>query len=517
MNRFLSFILLLFIVGSYIKGQDNINPNGYNKLYYPNGRLLSEGLMKDGKPDGYWKSYYTTGILKSEGNRKNFILDSIWIFYNSIGDTLQKFIYLMGKKNGYCYEYSTDRSKSDEFGKIVSKELYVNDSKEGKSYYYSKGELLEEVNYTDNKRNGLALEFENDRIVTVKRYNKGSIVEREKMNRFNDKKEKDGIWKDFYPDLKLKMEESYKNGLLDGYHKEYDTKGNLLVTLLYREGKIVNDTASNERNVIVKEVKDETGNIMESGPFVENMPVGIHKKFDREGNVISTKIYDNNGVLLSVGIVDREGKKEGAWKDLYSSGNYKDEGNYKNNLKEGRWNFYFTDGKAEQIGYYKNGKETGIWTWYYPSGEIWKEENYLNGLRDGSYVEYDKLGNTLITGNYIEGEKEGEWILKINDFTAKGKYVLGLKDGVWKHYYDDNTLMFEGEFIQGNAIGKHRYYYPTKKIKEEQFYKNGFPDKLWKKYDEEGNLIVTITYDDGKEYRINGVRIDLPDDKKVIK
>ena len=32
----------------------------------------------------------------------------------------------------------------------------------------------------------------------------------------------------------------------------------------------------------------------------------------------------------------------------------------------------------------------------------------------------------------------------------------------------------------------------------------------------EGNVIVTISYEDGKEYRINGVKIDFPDDNVVI-
>lgn len=183
--------------------QKAFNRNGFNTIYYPNGKILSEGYMKEGKPDGYWKSYYTTGILKSEGNRKNFLLDSIWIFYNSTGDTLQKLNYLIGKKNGYCFEYNIDRSKPDEIGKIKSKELYINDSKEGKSYYYEKGRLVEEVNYKNNKKDGLSLEYENDRIITIKRYNKGSIVEIEKINRYNDIKEKKIFGNYFMKELRL--------------------------------------------------------------------------------------------------------------------------------------------------------------------------------------------------------------------------------------------------------------------------------------------------------------------------
>jgi hypothetical protein len=48
-------------------------------------------------------------------------------------------------------------------------------------------------------------------------------------------------------------------------------------------------------------------------------------------------------------------------------------------------------------------------------------------------------------------------------------------------------------------------------LKEEQYYDLGIREKNWKKYDEQGNLVMTITYRDNVEQRINGVRIKLPE------
>ena len=110
--------------------------------------------MRNGKPDGYWKTYFPTGIIKSEGNRRNFLLDSIWVFYNEKGDTLQKINYLFGKRNGYTITFNTN-AKDDPInhGKIVAKELYVNDKREGLSYYYyNNGILKEVVEYKGNKK-----------------------------------------------------------------------------------------------------------------------------------------------------------------------------------------------------------------------------------------------------------------------------------------------------------------------------------------------------------------------------
>ena len=72
--------------------------NGIVKYYYDNGKISSEGLMKDAKPDGYWKNYYKNGKIKIEGNRKNYLLDSLWKFYNEQGK-INKTIFLKDSIN----------------------------------------------------------------------------------------------------------------------------------------------------------------------------------------------------------------------------------------------------------------------------------------------------------------------------------------------------------------------------------------------------------------------------------
>src|SRR5471030_1043862 len=99
MRRILNIVLFLFPSVLFAQPNQNINPNGYNKFYYDNGKISSEGTMRDGKPDGYWKTYSEMGVIKSEGNRKNFQLDSIWKFYNEKGKLAFEFNYKEGKKN----------------------------------------------------------------------------------------------------------------------------------------------------------------------------------------------------------------------------------------------------------------------------------------------------------------------------------------------------------------------------------------------------------------------------------
>ena len=98
----------------------------------------------------------------------------------------------------------------------------------------------------------------------------------------------------------------------------------------------------------------------------------------------------------------------------------------------------------------------------------------------------------------------------------KAAYVGDLRDGKWQAFYQDGKLKYEGNYIQGNPDGLHKFYYNNGKIKEEQYYIIGISrEKNWKKYDENGELILTITYKDNKETRINGEKMNF--EKKNIK
>jgi antitoxin component YwqK of YwqJK toxin-antitoxin module len=87
-----------------------------------------------------------------------------------------------------------------------------------------------------------------------------------------------------------------------------------------------------------------------------------------------------------------------------------------------------------------------------------------------------------------------------------------------KSYFPDGKIRFKGNYIQGNPDGQLTYYYESGRPKEEQFYRMGIRQKTWKKYDEEGIIVLSITYKDDVETSINGVKINLPEsDVKLIK
>ncbi len=517
MKRIIILIFFVFIckLGS---AQENKTLNdGYHIFKYPNGSVSSEGIIKNGKPEGFWKSFYVTGVIKSEGKRTNFLLDSIWLFFDQSGDTTEKINYLYGKKNGWYYKYKRDPSHGVY---IWSKELFAADRREGIAFvYYPDGKIQQTYTYDGGKKEGLSKEFDKEgNIITLLEYNNDFLVSREKINRTDNKGLKQGEWKEFYPNGEIKSEKTYKNDLLHGYYKEYDVNGRLVLTMLYENGAIVKSRVEDEPDIEIITKHDENGKLTYSGPYRNKVPVGIHREFGKDGKVTNAYIYDDNGLLLSEGIVDEGGNRNGKWKDLYSNGKVEAEGQYNDNKRSGQWKFYTTAEKVEQTGSYNNGRPDGLWNWYYDNGSLLKEEEYFQGQRDGASTEYSATGDIIAQGQYSDGEKNGQWKFKTGDMTEEGKYIIGLKDGVWKSYYGNGKLKSRTNFVQGNPDGQQIFYYENGKVKEEQYFKMGIREKTWKKFNEDGSIILVISYKDDVEVSINGVRIKLPEsDTKLIK
>jgi antitoxin component YwqK of YwqJK toxin-antitoxin module len=516
--RKINILLCFALIFNLVNGQENnALQDGFQVFKYPNGTISSQGIIKNGKPEGFWKSYYVTGVKKSEGKRTNFMLDSIWIFYDQTGDTTEKINYLYGKKNGWYYKYKKDPSVGLY---IWSKELFAGDRKEGFSYiYYPDGKVQQVIPYNNGKKDGLSKEFDKDGgIVTLLEYNNDFLISREKINRTDAKGLKQGSWKDFYPNGDIKSEKTYKDDQLNGYYKEYDNRGKLVLTMLYENGSIVKNKVEDEPDIEIVNKHDQDGKLIYSGPFRNKIPVGIHRDYGKDGKVTNAYVYNDNGLLISEGIVDEAGNRNGKWKDLYSNGKVLAEGQFTDNRRTGIWKFYSITGKVEQTGSYNNGRPDGLWQWYYDDNTLLREEEYFQGKRDGSFTEYSSTGEIITQGQYSDGEKNGEWKYKSGDNMEVGKYILGLKDGIWKSYYPEDKLKSKGNFIQGNPDGQHIFYYDDGRVKEEQYYEMGIREKTWKKFDEAGNLILTIAYKNDVEVSINGVKIKLPEnDTKLIK
>ncbi len=509
-TKYLITIFLLISVLTSLGQQNDTLPNGYTFYYYPNNRISSEGVIQDNKPNGYWKTYYPDGVIKTEGNRQNFELEGEWIFYDGEGDTTEIINYRKGKKNGYYskfkYEKDDDGVKS---GGLISRELFVKDTRENKSYYFEDGYLRYEFKFKNGRKHGLGKEFNSEgRIITYYQHRNDVIIKKVKINRYDDQGLKQGQWINYHPNDRVHIEANYLNDKLHGYYKEYDIKGQLKKNIRYFNGEIRETNLKAIPDIEIKNEYYSNGKLKSSGGYRDTVPVGKHKGFDENSETMFSTNYDDYGNVISKGVVNDDGKKDGKWEFYYPSGELKSAGKYKNGRKSGKWTFYFIEGGIEQKGNYKSGRYNGEWTWYYDTGEVKRVEHYSQGKEDGFCTEYLRNGDKIEYGEYVLGLKEGEWVNNVGGHYEQGIYKDGLKEGDWKYYYSDEKLKFEGSFIQGQEDGKHKWYFENGNLEEERFYVFGSREKNWKKYNEDGTLFMTISFRNDKEYKINGKKID---------
>ena len=522
------FLLFSFFFLSLFSQAQITKPNGYNRYYYENGKISSEGYMRDGKADGYWKTYYKNGKVKIEGNRRQFLLDSIWRFYDEKGRITKSIRYSEGKKDGLTINFDT-------LGYFTSTEFYKKDVKDGpQKTFYSKSKTKTVTIFVNGKAEGQALEFSADSlIIGISTYKGGILQGYEKINQKDELNRKQGIWKEFYENMELKKMRQFNDDSLDGYVKDFDSKGNLLSTKKYNNGKRITNAPEIADVEIYREVYED-GTLKYEGVYSEGEPIGTHyhyiqklrcdsslfrrddtsdvfirRSFCRNVPVPDSAVEYFNGIIIAKGAVDSVRNRVGVWSEYHYTGEFKGKGLYKEGNRIGYWEFFYAGGKLEQKGTYdKKGRAQGSWKWYYESGSVIREENYVNGKREGEMKDYDEEGKIILQGSYIDNMKEGKWTYQTADYLEYGSYTNDEPDSLWKSFYmPSKRKYFEGKFQAGVPVGLHQGFHPSGARKYVGTYISGMKDGDWRYFDENDFNYLTITFKNDIEIKWQGEKI----------
>ena len=467
---------------------------------YPDGTISGEGFLKDGKPEGYWKNYFPNGRIKSEGLLSNSQTQGTWKFYFESGFINVETEYNQGKKQGYRKLYADS-------GIIQVFDYFENDLRNGwASFFDSKGVLNRKINYENGIESGVSAEFAPDgRIISLNEYRAGSQIRSTKVNRYDKLTKRTGIWVETDSLFRIQMSTQYQNGLKNGLRKYYDSSGNLLKIEKYQDDVLIPD----EKQIkppSVRNMYTAEGKLKSRGAYIDGVAAGKHTYYNSSGQSDSSVIY-SNGLVLETGAVDSAGRKQGEWKSFYPDGEIKSKGVYMDDKKSGAWTFFYNNGKTEQSGKYVNGLPDGPWKWYYEDGQILRDEFYRKGREDGFAYELFPTGDTLSAGEFIDGQREGLWLFQDGDQKLKGYFVAGEMNGIWTHFYPDGTRSFEGNFREGLAEGLIRSWHPDGTLKWKGLCDAGKRTGVWIRYDENGNPVFSITYEDGVEKKYNGIHI----------
>jgi antitoxin component YwqK of YwqJK toxin-antitoxin module len=153
--------------------------------FYPNGKIMYEGVFRDDKPTGLFKRYNEEGILLSELTYTGGNDEAVAVFYFPDGQKAAEGKYVTRKKEGLWKFWS-----STEPHYLISEEYYQGDLRHGLSVkYYPDSTMAEKVTW--------------------------------------DKGNRSGEWLQYYPDGKICLRAEYIAGKLEGPFSYYHQNGNL--------------------------------------------------------------------------------------------------------------------------------------------------------------------------------------------------------------------------------------------------------------------------------------------------
>ena len=192
-----------------------------------------------------------------------------------------------------------------------------------------------------------------------------SLIGQEKINQFNTNGEREGVWKKFYNNNRIRYQGQFKNGKEIGTFKFYSA-------------------LNSEHPTVIK-------------------------SFEKGSNFAKVNYYDDKGVLKSTG--EMNGKvRIGKWIYYHLDGkSILSEENYKKGILNGSSKTFYNTGKITEEMFYVNGKLHGNLKRYSDEGVLLDDLNYLNGKLHGAAKYYNVKGKLIYWGDYENDEKIGKW------------------------------------------------------------------------------------------------------------
>ncbi|MFA7446378.1 MAG: DUF4375 domain-containing protein [Flavobacteriaceae bacterium] len=205
--------------------------------------------------------------------------------------------------------------------------------------------------------------------------------------------------------------------------------------------------------------------------------------------------YSNNNIKEITPLSD--GKVNGTYKSFYENGNPKDEIYYINGEPTGEKVEYYENGNKRLTVSKSDNPNELLHSKYYENGNLKSAEFYNSkNKRDGKWLQYFPNGQMKSETEFINDKffvqncwkEDGTQILK----DGTGLYIT--ENTYWEGYTQRN----EQEYLNYKRHGK-QYTYTNGKLSLYQEMSEGQEHGLTKSFDDNGNVIEEIVYENGNE------------------
>ena len=203
------------IVAKGIVNEDGTKQGDWIELYDDKTKK-AEGKYQDGKKVGLWKYYHKNGKLEQQGmyNAKGNY-DGEWKWFYDTGKRLVVENFANGVEDGAFVEY-------DDTGIVIMKGNYQEGFETG-FWYYQINNCKQSGNFIEGKRDGVWKEYYSDGKLKFV----GSFID--------DTPNGKHIF--YWEDEKKKAEGTYVMGKREGEWRHYDTNGSLFLRIYYKDGR----------------------------------------------------------------------------------------------------------------------------------------------------------------------------------------------------------------------------------------------------------------------------------------
>ncbi len=390
-------------ISTYNKGLQN----EYYVEYHKNGKIKTQGWMKDGQQFGLWKDYYIDGteevryfFHKGEyhGTMEGYHVEGTvsyrneydygtlikQTFYDANGNVSFQRNYDDPKEQQVSYTYHTNK-------KVASEINYVNHVKQGPYSAYSfNGKKIASGDYVNGVLHGELINYyENGQIESKRKYVLGNIHGEQLM---------------YYEDGTAEGKDQYVYGSLTGKTYSYHENGNVSIEIDYFFGK------RHGRQTF----------------YNKNGAVQLIRFYDYD-KVIGYSYLDKNGKELAM-IPIKDGKAKVT--SYYQNGAISREFEYFNGKLVNEYKEYYESGKLERELFFVEGKYHKRSVDYFENGNIKIDRNYILDNLNGVYKEFYISGQVKLIENYKNNVKSG----LSKSFDEKGKVVKETT------YYNGNII-----------------------------------------------------------------------------
>jgi antitoxin component YwqK of YwqJK toxin-antitoxin module len=189
---------------------------GMWKLFYPDGKLRSEGEYVKGLKEGPWSYFFEDGSVEQKGVYKEDVPTGKWQWFFAGNKLHREEYYRRGKEDGHAVEY-------DELGNVINEGDYSNGAKSG-AWILTVNDHKEEGLYLDGERDGVwTWTYGNGKKSFQGEFQAGVAV---------------GKHKYWYESGQVYMAGSYEAGEMSGRWDYFDELGTLFLFIDYEAGLV---------------------------------------------------------------------------------------------------------------------------------------------------------------------------------------------------------------------------------------------------------------------------------------